>query len=297
MKQYLEEFFSYLKGGKGASSHTLRAYETDLRLFIEFAGDLEPQGIDKKVIRQYLAFMAREGLHKKTIARRLSALRSLFKYFLLEGKVNYNPLDLIITPKLEKKLPGVIQQDQIELFIRGPDISTYLGIRDRAIIELLYSSGLRVGELVALNQNDVDLSHLWAKVKGKGKKERIVPITLVAAKWLQRYLSDPRREEKDRQAIFLNRFGTRITTRSIDRAFQEYLKKAGLAHKVTPHTLRHSIATHLLERGMDLKSIQELLGHAALGTTTIYTEVSISLKKESYDKHHPLTQVDSILNT
>jgi integrase/recombinase XerC len=291
MNECLEDFFSYLKGSKGASSHTIRAYQTDLRLFVEFAGEIALQAVDKKVVRQYLAFMAREGLHKKTISRRLSALRSFFKYFLLEGRVSYNPLDLIMTPKSEKKLPAVVNPEEVALFIAGPDITTYLGVRDRAIIELLYSSGLRVGELVALNRKDVDLCHLWAKVKGKGKKERVVPITKIARDWLYYYLNDSRRKQEDSDAIFLNRFGVRITTRSIDRLFQGYLKKAGLAHKVTPHTLRHSVATHLLERGMDLKSIQELLGHAALGTTTIYTQVSVSLKKDSYEKHHPLTQI------
>ncbi len=288
MEEHLSQFFSYLKGGKGVSPHTLRAYEIDIRSFLTFSGNVGIHDIDKKLLRQFLASMSQEGLHKKTMARRLSALRSFFKYLLLEGHVPSNPIDLITTPKLEKKLPNVLHPDQLSLFISGPDTTTHAGLRDRAIIELLYSSGMRVGELAALNLEEIDLERRWAKVRGKGKKERVVPVTPFAADWVKEYLQDPRRKVKDTRALFLNRFGTRMSTRSIDRLFEAYLKKAGIASKVTPHTLRHSIATHLLERGMDLKSIQELLGHAALGTTTIYTQVSARLKKESYEKHHPL---------
>lgn len=290
MEEHLEGFFSYMKGAKDASLHTIRAYKIDIQDFIDFAKNCSLENVDKKIVRQYLAFMSQQGLSKKTIARRLSALRSLFKYFLLQKLVPYNPLDLVLTPKLEKKLPQVLTFEQVELFLKAPDQSTILGLRDVAMIELFYSSGIRVSELSSLNQDDIDMRSLSVKVKGKGKKERVIPITKHAVEAIKVYLSDPRREAKDQKAIFLNRWGTRITTRSIDRLFEGYLKKLGIVQKITPHTLRHSIATHLLEKGMDLKAIQELLGHQALGTTTIYTQVSSKLKKESYDKHHPLSK-------
>jgi integrase/recombinase XerC len=192
-------------------------------------------------------------------------------------------------------LPVSLQYEQIRHFFDQPDLSDYLGFRDRTMMELFYSSGLRVSELIALNRQDFDYENLLVKLRGKGKKERITPITKNAAYWIKAYLehsdrqqsSDRHSAEIDSQAVFLNKHGTRLTARSVDRKFDYYLKKSGLAGKITPHTFRHTIATHWLENGMDLKTIQILLGHQSLNTTTIYTHVSTRLKKQVYDETHP----------
>ena len=204
-------------------------------------------------------------------------------------------MDEIESPRLDKTLPVSLSYDQIQRLFDMPDTGTYLGFRDRCIMELFYSSGLRVSELVLLDRQDFNPAELLLKLKGKGKKERIVPITDNAAEWISAYLCHPERTldgslhlaQKDSEAIFLNRWGERLSPRSVDRKFDLYLKQSGLAGKVTPHTIRHTIATHWLESGMDLKTIQLLLGHTSLNTTTIYTHVSPKFKREAYDKAHP----------
>jgi integrase/recombinase XerC len=200
-----------------------------------------------------------------------------------------NPLEEIDSPKKEKRLPVWITYPQIEILFAQPDTSNYLGFRDRAIMELFYSSGLRLSELAYLNRADCDLKNQIINIFGKGKKQRQMPITKTAADWLKNYLNHPERPliEKDPKAVFLNKWGTRLTPRSIDRNFAAYLKASGLSERITPHTIRHSIATHWLENGMDLKTIQMLLGHTMLSTTTVYTHVSSKLKREVYDKAHP----------
>ena len=223
-------------------------------------------------------------------------MRSFFKFLVKERLVEHNPLDEIDSPKLEKKIPPSVTYEMIERLFAQPDTASYLGFRDRCIMELFYSSGLRISELVQLDRKHFDDRNLRLRVMGKGKKERIVPITKTAAKWLKDYLNhaerhldiDDHKAQIDEEAIFLNKWGTRLTVRSIDRKFEEYLKQSGLVGKITPHTIRHTIATHWLEKGMDLKTIQVLLGHSSLATTTIYTQVSSRLKREVYEKSHPL---------
>lgn len=291
-----DKFLEYLRVVKQASEHTLRNYRLDLEAFQEFAGETSLERVDKRTIRGYLAHLNEKQAKRRTVLRRLSSLRSFFKYLLKENRLTTNPLDEIEAPKLEKTLPSPLSYESIERLFAGPDTETYLGFRDRTIMELFYSSGLRISELVGLNRRDVDLSARAVRVQGKGKKERIVPITAGAATWIEKYLNhhsrqidtDEHKAERDPDAIFLNKWGDRLTARSIDRHFKSYLLKSGLAAKVTPHTIRHTIATHWLEKGMDLKTIQTLLGHTSLATTTIYTQVSVSLKKSVYDKAHPL---------
>lgn len=319
MADYLEsvhKFLNYLRVVKNSSDHTLRNYGLDLRAFGNFFEEeaikradrpksevgLTPSvqfsigEIDKRIIRAYLAALSAKNATKKTVLRRLSSLRSFFKYLVKERVIECNPLEEIDSPKLEKKIPPSLTYDQVMLLFEQPDISKYLGFRDRCIMELFYSSGLRIGELVLLNRQDFDERNLRLRVMGKGKKERIVPITKTAAKWMMEYLNHSQRHqdvedhkaEVDAKAIFLNKWGKRLTSRSIDRKFEEYLKASGLVGKITPHTIRHTIATHWLENGMDLKTIQVLLGHRSLSTTTIYTKVSSRLKREVYEKSHPL---------
>jgi integrase/recombinase XerC len=315
------KYLNYLRAVKNASEHTLRNYGLDLDGFKSFFEveilKLKPEqmsprlharpdgipktrfaalDIDKRAIRAYLSSMAAKNATKKTILRRLSSLRSFFKYLVKERLVEHNPLDEIDAPKLEKKIPPSLSYDQIERLFEQPDTMSYLGFRDRCIMELFYSSGLRISELVGLNRQDIDERNCQLRVRGKGKKERIVPITQTAAKWLKDYLNHPERycaiddhkAQVDENAVFLNKWGERLTARSVDRKFEEHLKASGLVGKITPHTIRHTIATHWLEKGMDLKTIQVLLGHSSLVTTTIYTQVSSRLKREVYEKAHPL---------
>lgn len=317
------KFLEHLNIVKNASEHTLRNYTIDLNDFKDFVlsetrPDLQtppekipyktpykPKADDDRLIplnsltsrmlRQYLFHMTEKNVNRRTIVRRLATLRSFFKFACGQGLLSQNPAEDIENPKLDKKIPSPLSYDQVNELFNQPDETTLLGFRDRVILELFYSSGLRVSELVALNREDFDPDKLLLLVRGKGKKERIVPITKNACDWIRRYLDHPERyveinghrAQLDERAIFLNREGTRLSARSVDRKFDKYMVMSGLAGKATPHTIRHTIATHWLENGMDLKTIQVLLGHSSLSTTTIYTRVSTKLKKEVYDKTHP----------
>lgn len=322
MIQAAYHFLDYLRSIKNASEHTLRNYTIDLNALKSFLEkELPPEKvpekihynrtlaeresendhrltlkeIDRKCLRHFLAELAEKQVKKRTIVRRLSSLRTFFKYCVRQGLLEKSPAEELESPKLDKRIPLSLSYDQIQRLFDQPDTASYLGFRDRCIMELFYSSGLRVSELVALDRQDFDAESLLVKLKGKGKKERVIPITKNAADWIVNYLEHPERHrdfdghlaQVDDQAIFLNRIGTRLTTRSVDRKFDKYLTESGLAGKVTPHTIRHTIATHWLENGMDLKTIQLLLGHTSLATTTIYTHVSPKLKKAVYDKTHP----------
>ncbi len=295
-----KDFFHHLETVKNASEHTLRNYRNDLKSFLHFIEQEKMQiesldEVNKRLIREFLAHLNFKKAAKRTLLRRLAFLRSFFKYLKREQKIAHNPMEEIDSPKLEKSLPKSLTYEQVERLLSQPDTDTYLGFRDRSIMELLYSSGLRISELAALTRKDFDHSNHTLRVQGKGKKERIVPITESAAKWINEYLAHPVREvdgkqhraQIDKEAIFLNKWGNRITMRSLDRNFSKYLLASGLSSSVTPHTIRHTIATHWLENGMDLKTIQVLLGHSSLVTTTIYTRVSSRLKREVYDKAHP----------
>ena len=292
------QFLHHLSAIRNASPHTVRNYGVDLKVFKTFLIDLEIpsiHSIDRKIIRNFLAHLTNSRIAKKTINRRLSSLRSFFKYTFEQKIIPHNPTELLDTPKLEKKHPVSLSYAHIQHLFDLPNIKTLLGLRDRTIMELFYSSGLRVSELVGLDRHDVDTESLLIKVKGKGKKERLIPVTKNAADWILTYLRSPERyhdvdghkAEVDSSAIFLNKWGKRLTTRSVDRTFEFYLKASGIADHITPHTIRHTIATHWLENGMDLKTIQTLLGHNSLATTTIYTQVSTKLKTAVYNKTHP----------
>ncbi|MBS0626159.1 MAG: tyrosine recombinase XerC [Verrucomicrobia bacterium] len=309
-------FLFHLKIVKAVSSHTIRGYALDLNGFLEFAeqelfgksespliraelptlsGKLAIPDISKRLIRRYLSHLYEKKAKNRTVLRRISALRSLYKYAVKEKFIAENPMEEIDSPKREKRLPVSISYAQVEHLFAQPDLTSYLGLRDRAILELFYSSGLRLSELAGLNRRDFDEKKRVLRIFGKGKKQRQTPITQTAAQWILDYLNHPERHqetkehkaESDAQAIFLNKWGKRLTVRSIDRNFSDYLKASGLSERITPHTIRHTIATHWLENGMDLKTIQMLLGHSSLSTTTIYTHVSPKLKREVYDKTHP----------
>lgn len=225
-------------------------------------------------------------MSKRSVHRAFAALSSLFTYLTEHQVLSKNPIDTIDLPKQEKKIPDTITKAMVEMFLTLPNVSSYLGVRDQAILELLYSSGIRVGELASLNKEHLHEGRRVIKVSGKRGKERIMPITQTAWMAIMRYTTHLK-YNRNAQALFLNRQGSRLTVRSIDRILFGYWKQSGFTHKITPHTLRHSIATHWLERGMNLKDIQSLLGHSSMITTTIYTKVGQSLQKTTYDKFHP----------
>lgn len=285
------QFLNHLKLSKGVSDHTLRAYSIDFNSFAAFCKEastpLSLESISKRLIRRYLSHLHELNASTRTILRRLCALRSFYKFAMREKLISENPIEEIDSPKKEKRLPVSITYEQVQLLFARPDLSNYLGFRDRTIMELFYSSGLRLSELTGLNRRDFDARNLVLTIYGKGKKMRQVPITQTAAKWVAEYLNHNDRKTNDPQAIFLNKWGKRLSSRSVDRHFAAYLKASGLSEKITPHTIRHTIATHWLEHGMDLKTIQLLLGHTSLATTTIYTHVSPKLKREVYEKTHP----------
>lgn len=301
------KFLQNLRITKNASEHTVRNYAIDLNALKDFIEgekrtpkisykdidtpeeEISFSKIDKILIRAFILTLTENEASRRSIVRRMSTLRTFFKFAFREKFIEENPMEEIESPKLEKRIPLFLSYEQVQKLFDQPDRNSYIGFRDRCIMELFYSSGLRVSELVALNRQDLDTKNLLVRLRGKGRKERIIPITKNAADWITTYLEHPERSQiqQDAEAIFLNRLGERLTTRSVDRKFDKYLRQSGLAENITPHTIRHTIATHWLENGMDLKTIQMLLGHSSLATTTIYTHVSTKLKKAVYDATHP----------
>jgi len=291
-------FLDYLTIERNVSPNTVLAYREDLESFLSFlCNDYFTMGrdqidlarVDHLAVRSYLAHLSRRKLSRASVARHLSALRSFFKYLVREGRVEANPARTVATPKKEKHLPAVLQTSDVALLLEQPDSTVTLGIRDAAWMELLYASGLRIGELVGIDIDDVELRARLVKVHGKGSKERIVPFGTKAETALRAWLS-VRGElvhDVEEQALFVNYRGKRITTRSVRRLFDDYLKKASLRAGISPHTMRHSFATHLLNAGADLRGIQELLGHASLSTTQKYTHLNDWQLIAVYKKAHP----------
>ena len=294
----LTQFLNYCESIKNASKHTLRAYELDLIKYLNFLEKIDPLKVERRDLRRYLDFLHKKNYKRRTVLRHIAALRSFYKFLMRQDIIHHNPMDDIDNLKLDKPIPKALTVDEVNHFLELPDVSTHLGLRDRALLELLYSSGLRISELIALDRSDIDFKQRTMRLKGKGKKERLVPMTKTASNWLTQYLNDPIRFEggkwnkpqKNSSAIFLNRWGSRLSLRSCDRLFRSYQLKSNLAHKITPHTLRHTIATHWLENGMDLVTIQQILGHESLSTTQIYTKVTSRHRREVYDKTHPLSK-------
>jgi integrase/recombinase XerC len=286
VKKFIDEFIRYLDAERGVSPHTIRAYRKDLEIFFESA----PEYIQLNDIRAFVASEINRGLKKSTASRRLAALRSFLKYLHSEGYIKSNPAKLVQSPKLPRKLPRFLSVDEIFELVEKPKGIGFLHVRDKAILELLYSSGLRVAELAALDLEDVNMKEGSVKAKGKGKKERIVPVGKKAIEALKSYMAERLLLKRSTPAFFLNRSGTRLTDRSIRRIVQKYSKALALSGKVSPHTLRHTFATHLLQSGADLRVIQELLGHSSLSTTQKYTHLDVTHLMDVYDKAHPLAQ-------
>lgn len=288
MQEYINKYLSYIEHDKNFSSQTLRAYQNDLnqyRLFLMEEGWSDLGDVNRLLLRKFLAFLKQQDYSKTTIARKMVSIRSLYKFLCREGIVECNPVENIRTPKLDRKLPEFMNVNDTEMLLNQPDLNSLLSIRDKAIMETLYSTGIRVSELVGIDSTDIDSLNGVIKVRGKGKKERIIPIGNHALKAIQFYLN--RREKRENQALFLNKRGERLTERSVARMLEKYVKKAGMSKKISPHTFRHSFATHLLDHGADLRSVQELLGHVNLSTTQIYTHITTERLKQVYNKTHP----------
>lgn len=294
LTEAVDEFLRQLHIVRHASPNTLRAYARDLADFLSFLG---MEGINDwrqvtvVTLRRFLNHLFAQGYERRTIARKLSAVRALFRFLARMGRIAANPAAELRQPRLPQKLPTVLDETQADALLSAPDPKTPRGIRDRALLELLYAAGLRVSELANLTVRDVDFAEGLVRVKGKGDKERFVPLHDEALHWLHRYLQESRpqflrRAKKVTDALFVSQKGTPLTVRQIHRLVTGYASKA-LGLKVSPHALRHSFATHLLEGGADLRAIQELLGHASLAATQIYTRLSRSHLRRIYEKAHP----------
>jgi integrase/recombinase XerC len=292
------KYLNYLEAERNASRYTVRNYTTDLLGFFQFIRDKEIDSlkeVDRHTLRGYLSQLMEKGFVKASIARKLSAIRSFYRYLLREEIISTSPVATTSSPKLDKRLPSFLTIEEISRLLEAPDLSTPQGLRDRALLELLYASGFRVSELVSLNLEQVNLDTNESRVWGKGAKERVVLMGKPAARALITYLRQGRSKLfgtriRMTSALFINRYGKRLTERRVQRILEKYTNIAGIGKRVYPHMLRHTFATHLLDGGADLRVVQELLGHASLSSTQIYTHVSKSQAKKVYLSAHPMAQ-------
>ncbi len=292
----LTQYLEYIQGTKNVSPHTVSNYRRDIEQFLEFlrrlsTGDFMFNAVDVLLARRYLASLVGKDYSRKTIARNIAALRSFFRYLCRVQVVDSNPFVGIRTPKLERRLPQFLDVPELDDLLKLPP-ATVLGRRDSALLELLYGAGVRVSELVGLSLQNIDLSEQYILVFGKGSKERIIPIGRLAVKAISSYLQESRpvllrKQPEKTDALFLNHTGTPLSDRSVRRILDKYVTRLAVHKRVTPHTLRHSFATHLLDNGADLRSVQELLGHVSLKTTQVYTHVSSERLVSVYRNAHP----------
>jgi integrase/recombinase XerC len=290
-------FLQYLRAERNASDLTVKSYREDLQALEGYLTQAHggtcpgPGNVTTPDLRGYAAHLQTVGYAKTTIARRLASLRSFFRFGAREGWCTANPAKPLRNPRRPARLPFFLSSEELDRLLNAPSAKGAMGLRDRAILETLYSAGLRVSELVGLNLADLDFSGGVVTVRGKGRRERLAPLGSFAQKALKRWLTERRVASTETNgalsAVFVNRFGKRLTTRSVGRLLEKYLKQTGLDERTTPHTLRHSFATHLVDRGADIRSVQELLGHKNLATTQIYTHVSTAALREVYERAHP----------
>ncbi|MBP2653768.1 MAG: xerD 7 [Firmicutes bacterium] len=293
MEGYVNEFINYLAVERGLAQNTLESYGRDLRQYQNFlqSGQLDfIKDSNRNTIINYLSNLQSKGRAVSTISRNLAAIKSFYQYLVRERYLEKDPAVHLESPKLEKKLPKVLSIGEVEELLRQPNTFLPAGLRDKAMLELLYATGIRVSELISLNISDVNLDMGYIKCFGKGAKERIVPLGSIAAKCVQEYIQRGRQKlvrTYEEAALFVNHHGNRLTRQGFWKIIKKYAMEASINKEITPHTLRHSFATHLLENGADLRSVQEMLGHADISTTQIYTHVTKNRLKEVYDKSHP----------
>ncbi len=297
MHSAIAQFLRYLVAERNASELTIKSYREDLFAFVEWlettSGKVPPpESLSPQDLRSFQAALQQAGYARSSISRKLAALRSFYKFAMREGLASSNPAKPLRNPRRQRKLPHVLTDDEVGRLLLAPPADRVDGLRDRAILETIYSAGLRVSELVGLQDGDIDSREQIIRVRGKGRKERICPLGSFALRAIEQYAGgrqrSPEAESLGRRApVFVNRFGNQLTTRSVGRMLEKHLAAAGLDARTSPHTLRHSFATHLLDRGADIRSVQELLGHKSLATTQIYTHVSAASLRQVYEKAHP----------
>ncbi|MFK4301088.1 MULTISPECIES: site-specific tyrosine recombinase XerD [unclassified Paenibacillus] len=300
MKMYIQPFVRYMEDEKGLSPSTLEAYQRDVQQFVEFAescGIEQPDNIQRSHLVLYLGRLKEQGKAAATISRSVASIRSFFHFLIREGITGHDPSVLLELPKANKKKPSVLTQDEIERLLAAPNVSTPQGGRDKAMLELLYATGIRVSELIALNVRDVRTDLRFVHCGGEVGKERVVPISREASQWAQAYMDEQRalllrsgqgeEAQIEQEALFLNVSGQRLSRQGFWKMIKKYGQEAGISGDITPHTLRHSFAVHMLEGGADLRSVQEMLGHADLSTTQVYAQTAKRSMKEVYEKHHP----------
>lgn len=296
MQIAIARFLRYLRVERNASDLTIKSYREDLTCLVEYLTELsgsspEPQTITTADLRGYVAALHAASYAKSSVSRRLATLRSFFRFALREGLAQSNPAKPLRNPRREQKLPHFLSTEEIARLLETPSSGDAQGLRDRAILESMYSAGLRVSETVGVNDEDLDLATGVVRIRGKGKRERLAPLGTYAIRAVTRWQGvrklSPREPQGGATPLFVNRFGRRLTTRSVARMLEKHIRQAGLDTRTSPHTLRHSFATHLLDRGADIRSVQELLGHKSLVTTQIYTHLSTAGLREVYQRAHP----------
>ena len=292
MKDHIDKFLKYLEIERAASAHTLRAYRKDLEEFSKFV-NIKPENVELADVRGFIAEQIKSGLNKTSVSRRLASIRSFFKFLYREGYKRTNPAKLVSKPKLPKLLPRFLSVDDAFSLVERPAGTGFLPARDRAILELLYSSGLRVSEISSLNIDDINTKEGFLKVKGKGRKERMVPVGSKAIDAIKSYMVERIALKSKDRFLFLNRRGKGLSDRGVRRLVVKYARMTGISGKIGPHALRHTFATHLLQGGADLRVIQELLGHSSLSTTQKYTHLDVTHLIDVYDKAHPFAKEES----
>ena len=293
MDKLVEEFLNYLSVEKGLAENTLSSYRGDLAKYIKY---LTQNNIDsfgktnRSNVTNFMLYLKEKGLNSNSIARALIAIKVLYRFLVNERYLKDDITSVISLPKLWRKLPEVLSSDEVERLLTSPNLRTKLGIRDKAVLELMYATGMRVSEIASLKLNDLNLDMGFVKCTGKGQKERIIPLGTYASRALMRYLNRARPKflkQKDENSLFLSRLGKKISRQTFWKTIKHYTKKSKIKKEIAPHTLRHSFATHLLERGADLRTVQEMLGHSDISTTQIYTHINKERLKQIHRKYHP----------
>ncbi len=293
MEKTIREFIYYLNVERGLSENTLNSYSRDLKNFLDFIQDQNVSkwnDVKRTHIMKYLIHMRNSGKAASTITRNIASVRSFFQFLIQEGMISENPSTDLETPKQEKKLPEILTPDEVDKLLSKPNTTDFRGKRDKAMLELLYASGMRVSELINLNVEHIDTQNGYILCRGKGEKERIVPLGKLAISSVTDYLTKSRpqmRKDLSEPSLFLNHHGRRLSRQGFWKILKKYAEKIGIKNKITPHTLRHSFATHLLENGADLRAVQEMLGHSDISTTQIYTQLTKQRLKDVYSKSHP----------
>lgn len=296
MQPAIDRFLNYLEVERNASALTIKSYREDLAALNEyltaaFSREPDPREVTPLDLRGYVSGMTEAGYAKSSISRRLASLRSFYRFCQREGLASANPAKPLRNPRRSRHLPHFLSSDDIGRLLDAPPATNAMGLRDRAILETTYSAGLRVSEVVGINEGDLDFESGLVRIRGKGRRERLAPLGTFAIRALKRWFRvrelSPKEKKGNDAPVFLNKFGRRLTTRSVARMLEKHLQTSGLDTRTTPHTLRHSFATHLLDRGADIRSVQELLGHKSLVTTQIYTHLSTANLRAAYEKAHP----------